>query len=207
MFLSKRDRDWRRVSTGVLSFRGGSSGEGLSLGGLGHPGAHPASAHLGVGRPGKKLRWQMGQSSGAWKMMTRGADLWDLKTCDEGERKQVTARHDTGLSQGVGQCCLWTPHGPANSRPSALPRDPRGARYGRSVRGKKPVRCGGWGRGGCRGFLSRTEQGTEIQREGQGPRPHPREAAPGQARLGSRTGGTRPGAGGSQGWSGMNPRS
>lgn len=66
---------------------------------------------------------------------------------------------------------------------------------------------GEWGRGGCRGFLSRTEQGTEIQREGQGPRPHPREAAPGQARLGSRTGGTRPGAGGSQGWSGMNPRS
>lgn len=60
--------------------------------------------------------------------MTRGADLRGLKTCDEGERKQVTARHDTGLSQGVGQCCLWTPHSPANSRPSALPRDPREAR-------------------------------------------------------------------------------
>lgn len=85
-------------------------------------------------------------------MMTRGADLRDLKTCDEGERKQVTARHDTGLSQGVGQCCLWTPHGPANSRPSALPRVPREARYGRSVHGKKPVRCGGMGAGRLQRF-------------------------------------------------------
>lgn len=120
------------------------------------------------------------------------------------ERKQITANDDMGFSQaGAARGQRWGVVLPVDSpcsRKSHVPLCPPETTVGpRRPSAVALFKVRSWcdEGGGYRGSLKRAEQGTEIKR-GRGPGPRPRDAAPSQAALGSRTGGTRPRAGGSR---------